>query len=233
MLMEPAKNITIKSLPEEDRPREKLVSKGRQALSSAELIAILIRTGTRNETAIDIAQKIMNKYSSDLNELGKVSVNELSKIHGIGKTKAITIIAALELGRRRQLFEPEKKAQIKSSADIYDYLHPLIGDLPHEEFWVLYLSKSNRVIEREKVSSGGVTGTVVDAKIIIKHAIEKLASSIALCHNHPSGNINPSDADITLTKRIRDAGNLLDITVVDHIIIGDKSYYSFNDEGMI
>jgi DNA repair protein RadC len=231
--MEPAKSFTIKSLAEEDRPREKLLLKGRQALSSAELIAILIRTGTRNETAIDIAHKIVNKYNSDLNELGKISVAELSKIHGIGKTKAITIIAALELGRRRQLFESEKKAQIRSSSDIYEYVHPLIADLPHEEFWILYLNKSNRVIEREKVSSGGVTGTVVDVKIIMKHAIEKLATSIALCHNHPSGNINPSDADITLTKRIRDAGNLLDITVVDHIIIGDKSYYSFNDEGMI
>jgi len=227
------KNYTIRQLAEEDRPREKLLLKGRQSLSNAELIAILLNSGNQEETAVELAQRILIEYHNDLNELGKLTVHDLVQFKGIGEAKAITIIAALELGRRRQQFEVKEKSAIRSSKDIFDNVYPLIADIRHEEFWVLYLNKANKIIEMEKISSGGLTGTVVDVKIIMKNALQKLASALALAHNHPSGNLTPSDADISLTRKMSEAAKLLDILVLDHLIIGEKNYYSFSDNGMI
>lgn len=228
-----SENITIKHLAEEDRPREKLLLKGRSTLSNAELIAILIRSGTREETAIELVQRMLSKYNNDLNELGKISVSDLQKFKGIGKVKAVTIIAALELGRRRQITEAQNKVQFRNSCDIFDMMQPVLGDLAYEEFWAIYLNKANKVMERERLSSGGVAGTVVDVKMIMKSAIQKLASALVVCHNHPSGNLTPSEADIQLTRKIKEAAKNLDIVLIDHLIIGDKSYFSFSDEGML
>jgi DNA repair protein RadC len=228
-----SENITIKQLAEEDRPREKLLLKGRHALSNAELMAILIGSGNTEESAVALSQKILATYDNDLNALGKLTVSDLRKFKGIGQAKAISIIAALELGRRRQFSEVKPKQQIKNSRDIYEIIEPLLSDLAHEEFWVLYLNKANKIIDRERISSGGVSGTVVDVKMIMKSAVEKLASGMSICHNHPSGNLHPSDADIQLTKKIKEAAKSLDILLLDHIIIGDKDYYSFADEAML
>lgn len=226
--------LGIKSWAEEDRPREKLLLKGKGALSDAELIAILLRTGVKGSSALDIAKKILHRVKDDLNELGKLSVSELKKMEkGLGDTKVITIVAALELGRRRQSSEIREKPVIRTSSDSFDYIYPEIGDLPHEEFYVLYLNKSNKVITHKHISSGGITGTVADLKIMLKYAIELLASSIIAVHNHPSGNLKPSQADIDLTKKLKEAGKLIDIVLLDHLIIGEKNYYSFADETML
>lgn len=232
-MSENGKAYTIKQLADEDRPREKLILKGRQSLTNAELLAILIGSGNREETAVELCQRILVNFQNDLNALGKLSVPELLKFKGIGEAKAVSIIAALELGRRRQQFDAKEKLQMRSSRDIYDVVYPMLSDLQHEEFWVLYLNKANKLIESEKISAGGLTGTVVDVKIIMNHALQKLASAIALSHNHPSGNLQPSDADISLTRKMKDAGKLLDIIVIDHLIIGDKNYYSFADNGLL
>jgi DNA repair protein RadC len=226
--------LSIKAWAEEDRPREKLLLKGKASLSDAELITILLRTGVKGSSALDIAKKILHRVNGDLNELGKLSVGELKKMEkGLGDTKAITIAAALELGRRRQSSTIREKPVITSSNDSFEYIYPEVADLPHEEFYVLYLNKSNRVITHKHISSGGVTGTVADLKIILKHAIELLASAIIAVHNHPSGNLKPSQADIDLTKRLKESGKLMDILLLDHLIIGDKNYYSFADSGML
>lgn len=227
------KNYTLKQLAEEDRPREKLQLKGRQSLTNAELIAILINSGNSKETAVELSQRILMEFNNDLNALGKLNVENLVKFNGIGEAKAVSIIAALELGRRRQLSDAEKKSQIKNSTDIFETIYPLIADLQHEEFWVMYLNKANKIIEKEKISTGGLSGTVVDVKIILKNALQKLASGIILIHNHPSGNLQPSDADISITRKLKDASKLLEINVLDHLIIGDKNYYSFSDNGII
>lgn len=227
------KSLTIKSWAEEDRPREKLLSKGRHVLTEAELIAILIGSGTKNESAVDLSKRILSQFGNNLNELAKLSVNDLTKFKGIGEAKAISIVAALELGRRRQGTETSKRDRITSSKDIFRILHPQFLDLPHEEFHVLLLNRSNSVIRKEFVSRGGVSGTVVDPKIIFKIALEHLASSIVLCHNHPSGNLRPSEQDISLTKKLKEAGNLLEIPILDHLILSDTGYFSFADEGMM
>jgi len=219
----------IKTWAEDDRPREKFLLKGKQSLSNAELLAILIATGTRNESAVDLARKILQLTSENINDLAKLNVNELKKVKGIGEAKAITIAAALELGRRRKDEEAKQIEIIKNSQEAFNYFEPLIADLPHEEFWILLLARNRKVIARKKISEGGIAGTVVDTKIIFKHAIENLASSIVLCHNHPSGNLVPSAADIQITKNLKNAGKLLDIDVVDHIIVGNDKYYSFAD----
>jgi DNA repair protein RadC len=219
----------IKTWAEDDRPREKFLLKGKQSLSNAELLAILIATGTRNESAVDLARKILQLTSENINDLAKLNVNELKKVKGIGEAKAITIAAALELGRRRKDEEAKQIEIIKNSQEAFNYFEPLIADLPHEEFWILLLARNRKVIARKKISEGGIAGTVVDTKIIFKHAIENLASSIVLCHNHPSGNLVPSVADIQITKNLKNAGKLLDIEVVDHIIVGNDKYYSFAD----
>jgi len=226
-------SFTIKSWAEADRPREKLLDKGRSVLSEAELIAILIGSGSRNESAVELSKRILTSVDNNLSELGKLGVNELMKFHGIGEAKAISIIAALELGRRRKETDAIKRDKINSSADAFSIMQPLVGDLPHEEFWVLLLNRSNKVIGKQNVSKGGVAGTVADSKIIFKMAVEHLSSAIILCHNHPSGNLKPSDADISLTKKMVEAGKLLEIPVLDHLIVTESGYYSFADEGMI
>jgi DNA repair protein RadC len=223
----------IKSWAEDDRPREKLIGKGRQVLTDAELIAILIGSGNKEDTAVELSKKILASVSNNLNELGKLSISDLSKFKGIGEAKAISIIAALELGRRRRETETVKRDKITCSKDVFDIMKPIMLDLPHEEFWLLILNRSNTVIKKELISRGGVSGTVVDTKIIFKSAIENLASSIIISHNHPSGNLKPSDADIKITKNIKDAGKIMDIPLFDHLIITDKGYYSFNDEGIL
>lgn len=231
--MEETTGFTLKQLAEEDRPREKLQLKGRQNLTNAELLAILIGSGNTKETAVELTQRILLHFNNDLNVLGKQGVEDLSIFKGIGPAKALTIIAALELGRRRNLATAEQKVQMKSSRDIFEIMYPLIADLPNEEFWVLHLNKANRVVDKEKISIGGIAGTVVDIKIILKSALLKLASSLVLIHNHPSGNLQPSEADIAITKKLKTAAQLLEIMVLDHVIIGDKDYYSFADSGII
>lgn len=219
----------IKAWAEDDRPREKFLLKGKQSLSNTELLAILIATGTKNESAVDLARKILQLTNDNLNELGKLSINDLKKVKGIGEAKAITIAAALELGRRRKDEDAKQIEIVKTSREVFNYFEPLLADLPHEEFWILLLARNRKVIARVKISEGGVAGTVVDTKIIFKHAIENLASYIVLCHNHPSGNLQPSTADIQITKNLKNAAKLLDIDIVDHIIIGNNKYYSFAD----
>ena len=225
--------LNIKAWSLEDRPREKLLSKGRSALSDAELIAILIGSGNRNETAVELSKKIFKSIDNDLNKLGKLSVKELMQFKGIGEAKAISIVAALELGRRRKNTDNQLKKNIKSSKDVFEEVIGVMSGLPHEEFWVLFLDRRNAVIKKSNVSKGGVSGTVADAKIIFKEAMQLLASAVILCHNHPSGNLKPSDADIQLTKKMKEIGNLVDVPVLDHLIITDKSYFSFGDEGLI
>lgn len=232
--MEEKDFLSIKSWAEEDRPREKLLLKGKAALSDAELVAILLRTGVQGSSALDIAKKILHKVSGNLNDLGKLSVRDIKKLEkGLGDTKSITIVAALELGRRRQASDIREKPVIRSSRDSFEYIYPEMADLNHEQFYVLYLNKSNRVIQHKIISAGGVSGTVADVKIILKHAVEMLASSIIAVHNHPSGNLNPSQADVDLTKKLREAAKILDVSLLDHLIIGDNSYYSFADKGSL
>lgn len=223
----------ILSWAEEDRPREKLLLKGKAALSDAELIAILIGSGTRELSAVDLSKVILQKAVNNLNELAKLSIKDLMKVKGIGEAKAISIIAALELGRRRKESEVVRRPRISSSRDAYEQIQPYLLDLPHEEFWLLLLNRANEVIKPVQVSQGGVSGTVADPKIIFKFAIENLSSAIILVHNHPSGNLKPSEADKELTRRLSSAGKLLEIPVLDHLIFTDGGYLSFADEGML
>ncbi|HRN41172.1 MAG: DNA repair protein RadC [Flavobacteriales bacterium] len=230
--MQPEK-LNIKSWAEEDRPREKLLLKGKNALSDAELIAILIGSGNKTETAVELAKRILASVNNDLNQLAKLNLTDLMQFNGIGEAKAISIAAALELGRRRKESTEEKKIKISSSKNAYEAISDVLSDLPHEEFWVLYLNRKNEVIKRENISKGGVTGTVADGKIIFKNAINALASAVVLCHNHPSGNLNPSQADIELTKKMKSIGVLMDTPVIDHIIVGNNNYFSFADENLL
>lgn len=217
----------------EDRPRERLWQKGPSSLSDAELIAILIGSGTRNKSAVDLAHELLALADNSLPELGKLSVEGIKKLKGIGDAKAVTIAAALELGRRRKMAEAADNPQIRSSADVFKIFSPLMEDLPHEEFWILFLNRANKVLGRMKISQGGVSGTVTDVRIVMKKAIETLASGLVICHNHPSGNNSPSDADIRITQKIKEAGALMDIQLLDHLIICGKNYYSFADNGAL
>jgi DNA repair protein RadC len=217
----------------EDRPREKLIQKGTSSLSDAELLAILISSGTKNKSAVDLGRELLKIVNNNLNTLGKLSIEDLKKLRGIGPARAVTISAALELGRRRKLAEAEDLLQIKSSKDVADIFQPLLSDLQYEEFWILFLNRSNKVINRMKLSQGGISGTVTDVRIIMKKALESLASGIIVCHNHPSGNLNPSESDTKITQKIKDAGNLMDIQLLDHLIISEKDYYSFADNGLL
>ncbi len=226
-------HLNIKSWAEEDRPREKLLLRGKAILTDAELIAILIGSGSRNESAVGLAQRILQSVENNLNELGRRSLSDLMQFKGIGEAKAISITAGLELGRRRQLSDVKDRPQIRSSKDGYNVIAPILMDLQHEEFWILLLNRANRVMQKVQISTGGVAGTVVDAKIIFKKALEYSASSIILSHNHPSGNTQPSQADIDITRKLKMAGKTLDISVLDHLIITDRGYYSFADEGMM
>ena len=224
---------TIQSWAEEDRPREKLMLKGKAALSEAELIAILINSGTVDLTAVDVAKIILKSVGNNLNDLARLSIKDLSKFRGIGEAKAISIIAALELGRRRKEQDRPLRARVTCSRDAYNEMIPHLSDKPHEEFWILLMNRANEILRPVPISAGGVSGTVADPKIIFKQAIEHLASSMILVHNHPSGNLTPSQADKDLTRKLRDAGKLLDIPVLDHLIFTDKAYYSFADEGIL
>lgn len=218
---------------EDDRPREKLMGKGKIALSDSELIAILIGSGTRDVTAVDLAKQILQSANNNLNQLGRLNVKQLCKFKGIGEAKAISIITALELGKRRKETEGFQKPKISSSKDAFTILQPFIGDLHHEEFWVLFLSNANKVLKKEQLSIGGMTGTVADVRKIYKSALEESATAIIIAHNHPSGTLRPSQADIQLTKKVKDGGNILDIKLLDHLIVTEKSYYSFADEGTL
>jgi DNA repair protein RadC len=227
------KNLSIKEWSLEDRPREKLLAKGISSLSDSELIAIIIGSGTRDESAVQLSKRILGSVQHNLNELGKLSIDDLQKHKGIGEAKAIGIVAALELGRRRRLTESINRDKIASSHDVYQIFHPLLADLPHEEFWILLLNRSNKIVDRQKISQGGISGTVTDVRLMMKAALDKLASSIVLIHNHPSGNAKPSDADIAITQKVKESGKLMDITLLDHIIVTDGGYFSFADEGLI
>lgn len=226
-------HLSIKSWAEEDRPREKLLLKGRHSLSDAELIAILIGSGNAQETAVDLSRRILSGNSNDLNLLGKLNVQELKKFKGIGEAKALTIIAALELGRRRKESKSPPQDKITCSKEVFTIMQPLLGDLMHEEFWVIFLNRANNVIGKQQISTGGMSGTVADPRMIFKAALDRKATSIVLCHNHPSGNEQPSAADRQLTKNITEGGKVLEITVLDHIIVTQNGFYSFADEGLI
>jgi DNA repair protein RadC len=217
----------------EDRPREKMIQYGTSTMSDAELLGILISSGTKEKSAVDLGRELLLMANNNLTTLGKLTISDLTKIHGIGNARAVTIAAALELGRRRKLAEIPDVIQIKCSKDVADIFQPILSDLLHEEFWILFLNRSNRVINRMKLSQGGISGTVTDVRLAMKKAIECLASGIIVCHNHPSGNLNPSESDSKITQKIKEAGNLLDIQLLDHLIISDKDYYSFADNGLI
>lgn len=222
----------INQWAEDDRPREKFLLKGKSALSDSELLAILIGSGSRNESAVQLCQRILASSENNLNTLGKMSVSQLMQFKGIGEAKAISIAAALELGRRRREEDAIELKKITSSKAVFDIMQPVIGELPHEEFWVLYLNNSNKVIYKAQLSKGGITGTVVDIRIIFKMAFEQNATGLILSHNHPSGKLMASDADLKITKRIKEAGQTLEIQVLDHIIITENGYLSFQDEGI-
>ncbi len=233
IVKEEAAAFPITSWSEEDRPREKLMSKGKAALSDAELLAILLGSGVGKLSAVDLGKDIMNRAGNNLNQLARFGIKELTRVKGIGPAKAITIMAAMELGRRRKEQAPAEKPRITCSADAYEIIRPHLMDLQHEEFWIILLNRANMVLNTRCISKGGVSGTVADPKLIFKEALDHTASAVILSHNHPSGNRRPSDADIRLTKKVKEAGKLLDMPVLDHIIYTDNSYYSFADEGMM
>lgn len=224
---------SIKTWAKDDQPREKLLSKSPSALSNSELIAILLHHGTRSRSAVDIAKEILNIVKNNVGELGKLGFKDLTKIKGIGTAKAITIMAAMELGRRRQASLSMDKPVVKDSKSVAEYLRALLSDLPHEVLGVLYLNKGNRINHFEVLSEGGMTATIADPRRILKRALEENAVKLILCHNHPSGNLSPSRADETLTSKVREAGKLLDIELIDHIIVSTTGYFSFADTGMI
>jgi len=232
--MEPSKQYyPIREWAESDRPREKLLLKGKSALSDAELIAILMGSGSKNESAVDLAKRILRESNDNLIELSKLGVKDLIKFKGVGEAKAISIIAAMELGKRRRGTEAIEKKKITSSRDVFEYFNSVFGDQTYEAFYILLLNRANRIIKEVQISEGGFSGTVADPKKIFKIALENNASSIILSHNHPSGNIQPSDADIKLTHKLKSAGEMLDLPVIDHIILGEEKYYSFADEGQL
>jgi DNA repair protein RadC len=226
-------SLAITAWAEEDRPREKLLLKGKNALSDAELLAILLGSGSTGDSAVSLAQKILRGSDQNLQELGKRTIAELTRFRGIGEAKAIVITAALELGRRRQLSDLRERPKIGCSRDAFNVVAPLIADLAHEEFWLLLLNKANEVSARERLSTGGMAGTVVDIKLFFKTALDARAAAVIALHNHPSGNLQPSQADIDLTKRLKKAGEMLDLPLLDHLIVSERGYYSFADEGLL
>lgn len=224
---------SIKHWAIDDRPREKVLLKGHRVLSDAELLAIIIGSGSKNESALELSKRILQSVGNSISELGKLNVDDLIKFKGVGEAKAVTIVAALELARRRQKSNNDQQIAIPSSNDAYQYIAPYLVDLKHEEFWVFCLNRANKIIQVKPISAGGVSGTVVDVKMILKLAIDKLASGILLCHNHPSGNLAPSKSDIELTNKVVTASRSMDVVVLDHLIVSDQGYYSFADEGML
>lgn len=225
--------MSIKFLASDDRPREKFLSKGRQAVSDSELLAIIMGSGNREESAVDLARRILNSVDNNWNQLSDLTLDNLMKFKGVGEAKAITIAAALEIGRRKALQEVPEKPQISSSKDAYQVFHPYLADLKTEEFWALYLNQSNKVIHIEKLTQGGISQSVVDVRILFKIGLEKFATAVIVAHNHPSGNLKPSSEDINITKKISEGGKILSINLLDHLIITQKSYYSFSDEGIL
>ena len=224
---------SIKSWSVNDRPREKFIQKGKETLSDTELIAILIRSGTRDRSALVVARDIMLLANDNLSSLAKMNINDFISVKGIGNTKAITLMAALELGRRRRLSEAEQRAVVSSSKDAYDLMKPLLEDLEIEQFWVLYLNNANKVLAKLNLSIGGITATLVDVRLLLKRALELNSTGLILCHNHPSGTLRASEADCKLTEKVKVSAKLMDIQLLDHIIVTDQSYFSFADEGRI
>ncbi|WP_178987583.1 RadC family protein [Winogradskyella schleiferi] len=232
-MTEKSTSFSIKNWSQDDQPREKLRDKGKTSLSDAELIAILIGSGNREESAVALCKRIFASVDNNLNALGKLSIAQLMEFKGIGEAKAITIAAALELGRRRRLEDTLRLDKIISSRSVFDLMQPIIGDLPHEEFWILYLNNSNKVIHKNQLSKGGITGTLVDVRLVLKNALEVGATALILCHNHPSETLKPSKSDKDVTQKLKAAAESLDIKVLDHLIITEKAYFSFADENII
>tara|TARA_R110002074_G_scaffold281413_1_gene452930 strand:+ start:6064 stop:6762 length:699 start_codon:yes stop_codon:yes gene_type:complete len=226
-------SFSIKNWSDDDKPREKLVQKGRSVLSDAELIAILIGSGSRAESAVELSKRILASVDNNLNELGRLSIKQLMTFKGIGEAKAVSIAAALEVGRRRRGEDATKIDKIGSSQDVYHLLQPILGDLEHEEFWILFLNNSNKVLHKAQLSKGGITGTLVDVRLVMKQTLELGAVAIILAHNHPSGTLRPSASDKQITQKIKTASETLDVKVLDHLIITQKSYYSFADEKIL
>ena len=232
-MSEKTSSFSIKNWSQDDQPREKLRDKGKAALSDAELVAILIGTGNREESAVDLCKRILASVDNNLNALGKLSIKQLMTFKGIGEAKAITIAAALELGRRRRGEEALEQKKITSSLSVFEFMQPILGELPHEEFWIIYLNNSNKVIQKQQLSKGGITGTLVDVRLVLKMALELGATGIILAHNHPSGTLKPSQADKQITHKLKIASESLDIKVLDHLIITEKAYFSFADENIL
>jgi len=232
-MQEKPSSFSIKNWSQDDQPREKLRDKGKATLSDAELVAILIGSGNREESAVALCKRILANVDNNLSELGKLSIKQLMEFKGIGEAKAITIVAALELGRRRRGEEALEKKKITSSVSVFELMQPIIGELPHEEFWIIYMNNSNKVLQKNQLSKGGITGTLVDIRLALKNALEVGATGIILAHNHPSGTLKPSVADKQLTVKLSIASKSLDIKVLDHLIVTEKAYFSFADEGVL
>lgn len=232
-MQEKEPSFSIKNWNHTDQPREKLRDKGKASLSDAELVAILIGSGSKNESAVNLSKRILASVDNNLNALGKLSLKQLMDFKGIGEAKAISIAAALELGRRRGGEALVQKQKITSSQSVFHIMQPLLGELPHEEFWIIYLNNSNKIIQKNQLSKGGITGTLVDVRLVLKNALEVGATGLILVHNHPSGTLKPSEADKQLTRKLKLAGESLDIKVLDHVIITEKAYFSFADEAIL
>jgi len=232
-MQEKTASLSIKNWSQDDQPREKLLNKGKAVLSDAELVAILIGSGNRTESAVDLSKRILSTVDNNLSELGKLSIKQLMEYKGIGEAKAISIIAALELGRRRRGEEALEKNKITSSSSVFELMQPVIGELQHEEFWIIYVNNSNKVIQKNQLSKGGITGTLVDVRLVLKNALEVGATGLILAHNHPSGTLKPSEADKQITQKLKAAAQSLDIKVLDHLIITEKAYFSFADETIL
>lgn len=232
-MQEKTSSFSIKNWSQDDQPREKLLYKGKAALSDAELVAILIGSGNREESAVDLCKRILSSVDNNLSELGKLSIKRLMDFKGIGEAKAISIVAALELGRRRRGEDALQKKKITSSVSVFELMQPIIGELQHEEFWIIYLNNSNKVIHKNQLSKGGITGTLVDVRLVLKHALEVGATGLILAHNHPSGTLKPSEADKQITNKLKLASESLDIKVLDHVIVTEKAYFSFADENLL
>jgi len=227
------KKLTIKGWALEDRPREKLMQKGKTVLTDAELIAILIGSGSKGESAVELSKRMLNSVHNNISQLAALSIEQLKEFKGIGEARAISIITALELGKRRHFEQTKEKPIIKSSKNAFKIMQPIIGDLSYEEFWVLYLNNSNKVIKKEQLSKGGITGTMVDIRVLFKKAVELSSVAIIVCHNHPSEKLFPSESDKVLTAKIKEAGKTLDIKLLDHLIITQKDYFSFADNNQL
>ncbi len=233
MIDENLSRNSIKNLAEDDRPREKMMKRGESALTNAELLAILIGSGTPKQNAVELMQEIMEHCGGQLSRLSKLSIKELTKFNGIGLAKAITIKAAAEIGRRRAMEKAEDIKQIHNSSDIYEIMLPVLRDVGHEEFWVLMLNNNSRLLKKIRMSSGGLTQTSVDLRMVLKEAILAEATCLVVCHNHPSGTLRPSKDDIQLTERLKQASQTMNIRLIDHVIVTDGNYYSFADNGKI